>query len=512
MKKFILVLMIASLCFASGCKENGKSKNEEINPQGKDTIFTVGYNFIELNPLLIKNDINREIFSLIYEPLFTLDENFYTVGVLGKSITLLSDDGLSYKVDLKENVTFHSGIKCTSKDVVATVNYLLNNSTYYDYNVKNILEVKAVSDYSVNITLKKPVVNLASLLTFPVVSSKEMSDGFSFNGTGRYKIDNYVERKSMSLIPSDNYHGQKNEEIKCIKVQLVPDKETANYAYSSGMADIFKQDIFDNSINSNSKNSESLKEYVSTNYGFLLLNHDNPLFNNVNVRQAINKAIDKESIAEDVLFSKAMPVSTPIFNGAWCYNENAVGEYNIEEAKNILKKEGFYNNVNTGIMQKDDGETLVLSFNILVNSDNNFRIQVANKISENLKYIGIDCKVKVVSFEEYKDSYINKTYEAFLGSVPMTYDFDLSLFMGEENVSNYKNSTAQNIINGAALEKDASIKKSYLRELQNLFTEDVPHISLYYTKEVLYSSGKVKKGLNPTEFNMFNNIENWSFK
>ena len=101
MKKFILVLMIASLCFASGCKENGKSKNEQINPQGKDTIFTVGYNFIELNPLLIKNDINREIFSLIYEPLFTLDENFYTVGVLGKNITLLSDDGLSYKVDLK---------------------------------------------------------------------------------------------------------------------------------------------------------------------------------------------------------------------------------------------------------------------------------------------------------------------------------------------------------------------------------------------------------------------------
>lgn len=513
MKKIISLFLIFALFILSGCNGDfGIGPNDSGIISNEDTVFVIGYNFEGTNPLLVKNDTNREIFSLIYDSLFTVDERYMPYGCLADSVEMTTADGLNYRIDLKNNVTFHDGTLMSAKDVVATINYLLENNTSYDYNVKNILGVSVNTEYSLNVTLKKPTPNFAALLTFPIVNSKDILKEFSFNGTGMFKVDSYVDKKYIDLLVYDNYYKEKNEEIKKIKVQLMPDKETANYAYSSGMSDVFSQDIFTDVDAANPKSGVETKEFQSLNYSFLLLNNENPLFKNVNIRKAIDMAIDKESIVTDVLFSHGKVASTPVFEGTWCYNENIRPSFNIEEAKNILSKEGYIPDVNTGVLKKEDDNSTSLSFDILVNNDNNFRIQVANKISENLKYIGIDCKVRIVSFEEYLDSYNQRTYEAFLGTMPMSCDFDLSLFIGEGNVSNYYSSKAQKTLSDLSLAKDSESKKDYYVELQKIFYYDVPHVSLYYTKETIQSSSKIKKGIKPTAISIFNNIENWSFK
>ena len=288
----------------------------------------------------------------------------------------------------------------------------------------------------------------------------------------------------------------------------MPDKETANYAYSSGMADIYSQDIFTNINSANPKSGVKSIEFLSTNYGFLLLNHTVPSLSSKNVRKAIELAIDKEAIVADILFSHGVVCETPFFPGSWCENNDIKGEYNIDKAKEILKNEGFVPDVNTGILEKDD---LKLSFRLTVNSDNNFRIQVANKISENLKYVGIDCKVLVVSFEEYKSSCWIEGYEALLGAVPMSEDFDLKKFTGDGNISGYYNSMLINTFKEISLTDDNEIKKKGYEKVQKIFKDELPHISLYYTKEIIQCSDKIKKGLSPNGVSIYNGIENWSF-
>ena len=512
MKKIISVLMMISLLLITGCNDKELELNDDLAPGYRDTVFVIGYNFSDKNPLLYKNDTNREIFSLIYEPLFEIDEAFYPQNILAKNIEIKDKEGLKYQLEIKKDITFHNGEMLKAKDVKATIDYLTENDTKYNYNVKDIESTRVISENTIEIVLFKPTINFSALLTFPIVSSSELDGKSYFNGTGKYKVSDYVERKSIDLVKNDDYHGEEISSVKNIKVHLVPDKETANYSYQSGMADIYSQDIFDNRTAGSLRASGNIIEYMSNNYGFLLINNNSEKFKSVNVRRAIDMAIDKESIAKDVLFSRAEAVATPMFKNAWCYNEKTVHRYNMEEAKNILKKEGFYNNEATGILQKDDEDsTIILSFEIMVNSDNDYRIQIANKISENLKFIGIDCKVNVVSYEEYRDAYSLRTYDALLGSVQMSYDFDLNMFMGEDNVSGYRSSTAQDILKAMALQGDIGVKKSYFRELQNIFYEDIPHISLFYTKESIQSSGKVQQGINPTCYSMFNKIENWSF-
>ncbi len=508
MKKIILFLIVLSALFISGCSEEfGIVNNSE--EELKDTLFVIGYNFEGTNPLLVKNDTNREIFSLIYDPLYSIDLNCKPYGKLAEGTFMVTDDGLNYRIDLKKNVTFHDGTYLTSTDVCATINYLIKNSTSFDYNVRNILNVSVNTEHSVNVTLKEPVPYLEALLTFPIVNSKDILKEFSFNGTGMYKVSSYVDKKYIDLEVFPNYYNEKNENIRKIKVQLMPDKQTSDYAYASGMSDVFSQDIFTDTENANPKSGVKAKEFLSMNYNFLLLNHDNPVFKNLNVRKAINMAIDRESIVTDVLFSHGEAVYTPFFKDAWCYNQNIKPVFSVDEAKKILILEGFVPDVNTGILKKEDGT--LLSFNILVNNDNNFRIQVANKISENLKYIGIDCKVKIVSFEEYQNAYYSKTYEAFLGTVPMSYDFSMSLFLGDYNISNYYNASVLETLNSLCLLKGAEEKQGKYVEIQKIFYYDIPHISLYYTKETLQFSNKIKSGLNPNSFNIFNNMENWEF-
>lgn len=509
MKKIILFLVISLTLFMSGCgKDFGIANNsgEEL----KDTLFVIGYNFEGTNPLLVKNDTNREIFSLIYDPLYSIDANCMPIGKLAENTAMVTNDGLNYRIDLKKNVTFHDGSYLTAGDVCATINYLISNNTSFDYNVKDILNVSVNTENSVNVTLKNPVPYLEALLTFPIVNAKDILKEFSFNGTGMYKVSSYVDKKFIDLEVFQNYYAKKSEEIRKIKVQLMPDKETADYAYASGMSDVFSQDIFTDIKNSNPKSGVKTKEYLSMNYNFLLLNFNNPIFKNLNVRKAINMAIDRESVVTDVLFSHGEAVYTPVFKEAWCYNENIKPVFNVSEAKKILISDGFTPDVNTGILQNDESG-IKLSFNILVNNDNNFRIQVANKISENLKYIGIDCQVKIVSFLEYQSAYYEKTYDAFLGTVPMSYDFCLSQFMGEQNISNYYSVLSIDTLNGLCRLNNLKEKQEKYIEIQKIFYYDIPHISLYYTKETLQFSNKIKSGLNPNAFSIFNNIENWEF-
>lgn len=497
----------------SGCKENltesfSFSKEEKLI---SETLYLTGYNFESENPLLVKNEINREIFSLIYDGLFSLDKNYVPVPQIAKSITM-SDDCVNYTIEIREDIKFHDGTTLTANDVVSTINYLKGNNTYYDYNVRQINSVKANGKNKVLITLNKEAQNLSSLLTFPVVSAKDIIKDFNFNGNGRFKVENYIKRKTMTLTANENYYNKTDMELKKISIQLMPDKETANYSNASGLSDIYVYDIFENADTSAPKTGATPKEYVSLNYNFLLINNAMPVFSDVNIRRAINMAIDKEYIVEDILFSHGVKVSNPIPEESIFYNKEYDVEYSTEKAKKLIYDSGYTPNINTGVMEKEtENGVLSLSFNIMVNNDNNFRIQVANAIRDNLKSVGIEANVNIVSYEEYVSNYINKTYEAFVGAVPMAPDFDMTMFMGEYNISNYYNEQSIRTLYAIGTTDDIKRKKEYYNALLKIFRDDVPHISLYYTKANLHSSSKIKKGIEPTGVNIFNNIENWSF-
>ncbi len=513
MKKAICVLLcVVLLC---GCAQRegqstGLFMNNQTSADATGTVYLLGYHFESENPLLAKNETNRQMFSLIYDSLYCINEQFEVVESLAAGITMESE--LSYTLQLKSGISFHDGKELTAEDIVHTVNFLLQNETFYQYHVRNIEEVAALGAGTVRFSLKEPAQNLKAQLTFPIVDTRMLQSGDSaMNGTGRYRVENYVQRKKIILTSNEVYFASFHPEVKRIEIQLVPDQETADYAYSSGMADVYMQNILDQSTSAVSKSGASTAEYVGNEYGCLLFQMNQPIFQDLNVRKAILTGINRDKLITDVLFSHAIKAETPVNPASYLVHPEVRSEYDVEQAKAFLRQSGWESDPADGLFKKGDNKEEILRFSLLINEDSAFKQQLAESIKEDLSYLGIGVTVVSKPFDEYEADYYSGNFDAVLANMTMGFDYDFtSLMMTGKNVTNFSDPMTDLIFQNIGKTQETE-KFNYYQRLQESFVQTVPHVSLYYTKTTLLSTSKLKKGLQPTAFSIYHNIENWSF-
>ncbi len=507
---FLCVILLCGCAQRDG-QSTGLFMNNQTAVDAAGTVYLLGYHFESENPLLAKNEANRQMFSLIYDSLYRINENFEATESLASGMTMESE--LSYTLQLKSGISFHDGKLLTSEDVVNTVRFLLQNETSYQYHVRNIENVTAVGDGTVRFSLKEPAQNLKAQLIFPIVDTRMLQAGdISMNGTGRYRVEHYVQRKKIVLTDNQFYFETFRPEVKRIEVQLVPDQQTADYAYSSGMADVYMQNILDNSTSAVSKSGVATAEYVGNEYGCLLFQMQRPVFQDVNVRKAILAGVNRDKIITDVLFSHAIKAETPVNPASYLFRPQSKSEYDVEAAKALLKHSGWESDPKDGLFKKGENKEEILRFSLLINEDSAFKKQLAQSIKEDMSYLGIEVTVVAKPFSEYEADYYSGNFDAVLANIKMGFDYDMtSLLMTGKNVASFSDPTMDLIFQNIGKTEGAE-KSNYYQRLQENFLQIVPHVSLYYTKTTLLSTSKLKKGLQPTAFSIYHNIENWSFQ
>jgi ABC-type transport system substrate-binding protein len=113
-------------------------------------------------------------------------------------------------------------------------------------------------------------------------------------------------------------------------------------ALQSGAIDI-ADDLDPDSLQM-AKGNPNLKvmEQPSVNVGYLAMNTKKPLFSNKLVRQAVNHAIDKQTIIKTIFRGLAIPAKSPFPPSIWGYNYKIADyEYNVQKAKDLLAKAGY---------------------------------------------------------------------------------------------------------------------------------------------------------------------------
>lgn len=530
MKKITAILLVVLLLCS--CGGRGHNRMDKISAENGKTLYLTGYNFDSENPLDVKNTVNRHIFTLIYKSLFKIESDGRPTPYLAES-AVCSSDNLSWEINLKNNITFHNGEPLSARDVEATVKYLITNDTVYKNCVRNISSVRAVSAYTAVISLKEPAVNFPAQLTFPIIPSAGFGS-MGFNGTGDYRVTEYIPMNKMVLTVTDGYVAESNS-VSRIEIQLVSDKETAYYANQSGVSDIFLSEELHDSNSELNKSGIKSEDFISNTFGFLLLNNDKIMFKDINVRRAINISINRDEIVSNILFSKAVTASTPIRPGYYLSVPEREILADTEKAKKLLTDGGYTANITTGIFEKEmtyevyeesagsDEETeetselvartvtenVMLQFEIMVNSENTYRMQIANLISSQLRLAGIDAKVKAVTFEEYQDLYWAGEYDAMIGSMIISDDCDPTYFIGVGGYTRTTDEEGIKIVKDIATSVSEDKKRECYHNLYDYFENKVPLISLYFEKSSLQYSKRVTGGLTPTAFSVFNGIESW---
>ena len=350
----LVIIFILSAIYIYVLEQNDRTILAcKANPNKVDTFISnnvrIGIiDFDNINPILSKNKNVQDISRLIFDPLFSLTQDYKLEGVLAKEWSKIANK--TYIIKLRENILWHDGNKFESADVIFTVNMLkkLKEDSIYYYNVKNIFQIQEIDEYTIKIITDREIPYFEYHLIFPIISSKYFNEenlGFKSKnikpvGTGKLYISD-VNNKSILL---KKY--LKNSKAEKLKIETITLK-----LYDSLLNTVkaFKTEEIDIFITSNKNIEEYLKnvnynivQYINREYNYLAFNCNRDILSNKEVRQAINYSLDKNNILKEVFNNKYKISNFPLDFGSFSYDvENKVIDYDINKAKSVLVDNGW---------------------------------------------------------------------------------------------------------------------------------------------------------------------------
>lgn len=543
-----------------GCNPNGGK--DASNKESKSAINSEYINLTMVKPKTINPITNKDksvsyITNLIYDGLFTIDENYNVVPQLVDQYTLLQG-GRGIRIKLKD-AKWHDGGKVTSDDVRFTVDFIKKTGdSPYNKLVENIASVDTTSSDELTINFKNAYAFSIEKLIFPIVSqdkigksNKKDIDNNNNNliGNGPYKVEKYQEREGITLVANKEYYDELPEDIRNIKVSIVPD-----YDAQISMVMSLDSDMTNISLGDLSKFQE--KEFNITNYEgrdfeYIMLNYNNKFFNNLDFRKAIAHAINRENIIQEGYMGDATLVNFPLNSKSKYYNKDIKSlAYDKEKAISYLEKVDLADNVqiqnentktkntknikntentknkdqnNKKSLKKNDPnlkreadsklqtkkEIKDLNLKIIVNKDNGERVKTANIISDNLKAIGIKSTIEQLTPEEIQSALAGNDYDlALLGwelsITPDPVEIIQSSGYSDEKLNNYISS----LLNSTSQEQTKSVYKA----LQKHVVDNVAFISLGIRDEYIVNNRRIEGELSPNSFDVYEGISNISIK
>lgn len=394
---------------------------EEVKKEAKGEISVACSITDSFNPYSAKTPLNRNLSTLLYEPLISLDESFTPQYRLASKITL---KGKNATVTLRA-ASFSDGSSITADDVVYCANKAMDSDTRYGYSLEDVSSVSASSYNTVVFTLKKEDPYFINQLDFPIFKKgsdkKTSSDNLEIPpiSSGAYTVD----ETKLKLNTNKYYYGEKPT-VKTIKLINTPDGEALEHNLQIGNVSYHYSDL------SNCKLLQvrgKYKKVNSNNLVYIGANMSSGLMSKVDMRQAVSAALDREDISNTAYFQNAVPTSNA-FHPDWAKGNNltAINQNSINENVYLalLDEIGYNSKDKSGYYVNSEGERLSLS--LVCYKENAWRMSAADLIKKQLKVAGIDVKVQRYSWNDYTYALKNGHFDMYLAEVCIGNNMDIS--------------------------------------------------------------------------------------
>ena len=508
----------------TGCGKEG-DKNAEPSPteisngetpkaSGDDDTLRVALSidFNKVDTLIAYSTELDMIVNSVSEGLFYYDENSVVQPLLAESYT--QPDDTTYIYQIRDDVTFSDGTPLTAEDVAFSLNRHRdeNNASLLGWMFDKVESIEQTGDYEVTVKLSSPDPAWQYTLATPasdVISKKyydEHSDDFGtssggFIGSGPYIITSW-DTSEIDLAYNENYWNKDNVDIDFKNLQFlsVPDQSVVKTLVESGQVDITRNISRDSvkELKGNSDLNVIAIDYLGDT--FLSYNTNVTALDDVRVRQAIDYAIDKESILNDIvgseyaslgksqLFSEKIGEANADLWGDFFETQQSY-TYDVDKAKELLKEAGY-----------ESG----LSFKLTYLSSNSTHENVALLIQQNLADVGITVTLEGV--DKATESTLRyggpdtRDYELFLTQwasdypdpvgtvVPMAYS--TNYIAGGSNWAEYKSADFDKYID-LSYNATGAERIELLKQALTVLGEDLPYAPLYNHYEVFITSKKV---------------------
>ncbi|MBO6272725.1 ABC transporter substrate-binding protein [bacterium] len=420
---------------------------------GEIVSSTIGEGPKTFNPFTSTDATSSTMADMMYDGLFTT--NPMTGKVLPKLAKSIDIRGNHYIIHLRKGVIWSDGKPITADDVIFTWKDIIfaglgNTSTRDGMIIEGELpKIRKIDDYTVEFIIKRQFAPFLRMLSAPIAPkhyfSKDKNWQNNFNrflstninpkdivSSGAYRLKEYVPAQRVIFEKNPNYYminknGEKLPYLDKIIYLIVGDINNQILKFEAGELDEISLKGGDVA---RYKAKESTSDYVIYNLGadngtmFIAVNMNTryrkengkikyfvPIkkqrwFNDTNFRKAIDYAIDRDSMVQNIANGMATPLFTAESPNGIYYNSKIKGhKRDINKAKNLLKNSGF--SFKNGQLYDKYGNQVEIDLS--TNAGNTEREALGVMVKQDLADIGIKVNFKPIEF----NSLVNKITNSF---------------------------------------------------------------------------------------------------
>lgn len=335
----------------------------------------------------------------------------------------VSEDGLTYTFYLKEGVVFHDGTPFNASAVKWNIEAIAGGVS--SYLVAAVHEVEIVDDYTVQLHLHHPFPNLLYNLStsyagiISPTAYEELGDAYGSRtvvGTGPFLLKEWIRGDRVILEAFDEYdwgpswlENQKRPYYDEVVFKILPEATTQVMELEAG--EVHMLTATPPPLAERLKTNENIRVETGPdrNIIYIGMNVKHPELEDINVRKAINYAIDRESIVEFIFDGYGLPAYHYLIPTLESHHVESPYYYNPEYARELLVEAG-YELGDDGIVVRD-GEPL--HFVLWVETITTRR-QIAEVAQQQLREIGIDVSIEQFDPAGYKAAFDTEEQELFV--------------------------------------------------------------------------------------------------
>jgi peptide/nickel transport system substrate-binding protein len=450
----------------------------------------------------------QNMVDYMVETLVSVDDEG-TVGPRLAETFETSEDGLTVTLGLVEGVTFHDGTPFNAEAVKFSLERILSPDLTVPLGApyKVIQSVTAVDESTVEIKLSRPSPGFLSALsvsTAAIISPASVTAEGNTNdnyqrpvGTGPYTFESYTAGESVTVTKFADYWGDEPY-YDTVNFRVVPEAATRESLLLAGQVDmIILPPVSDLEALQNNDDVEVLVA-PSDRTIFISLDFQDPLLSNKQARQALNYAVDKQAIVDNVLFGAAEVLDAPMAPSLFGYCETGSYDYDPDRARQLLAESGA------------EGATL----DLLTPSGRYVQdAQAAEAIAGYLREVGLTVNVSTSDFPSFlarvNAPHSEQTVDMhLLGWAPayLDADFQMQMFRSATHppkglaTSFYTNPEVEQLLAQADVEIDQDRREQLYCDASKIIWDDAPWIFLWTQSFPIVHSADVEGiGSTPTE-------------
>lgn len=488
----------ATLLGTAGCGvfDQGGGQNGGGGGGDKSITLNLQNTIRDLNSTTTTDSVSSTILLNVAEGLYRLDENMEPQPAQAEDVQI-SEDRLTYTFTLRDGIEWSNGDPVTSQDFKYAWLRALDPDTagQYAYILSTFIKgatpfsegegsaedvaIETPDDKTLEVTLEAPSPFWLGLTAFYTYLPQNQSfveeqgeqyaqkaDALLYNGP--YLLTAFNPTSGVTLVKNDGYWDKGNVDIERVEGKVVANIDTAVNLHETGELDV--TEIGQEYV---SEFRDSPEFYSQTNFAvfYLVFNYDVPIFQNKNIRRALQMGFDQEALTQQILQDGSEPAVGYVPAGIdgpgnQTFREaqgSVTPDFDVEEARRLFQQ---------GVEEVGENPAIeLLSYDTSGGSD------IATFLQSQFKKLGANIDITIQPFDRKleleADGDFQLSYQGWIADYndPMTF-LDLWLSDSSFNTGGYTSGRYDKLINQAQTEADFAKRMDLMREAERVLVEE----------------------------------------